>query len=278
MRYVMTVLTVMLCSLLWAETLVTKAKIAEVTERGFVFTIGTEAVPAQDESGTRFWKGIKPAKKDEFKPGEMVSIRLKTDESPAVLREICDEPTADFLTKIRKETVACSVVKVEAKNLTVRFENGTEFTYRHSDKSKVTANGAAATMSDLKEGQKLYVKGRLLPTLDTWVVEATDVKPPVASATSKAKKSSKAKPFKLAPSGKLKGLVDLHQPQYWMVDIYIGEHLVHVIYNAKTQIKLEGAKADASAIERGLFAEVLYKRDIYGRPIASEIKLYHGER
>jgi predicted DNA-binding antitoxin AbrB/MazE fold protein len=279
MRAILGVLLLLCVCFCRAETLITKAKIAEVTERGFVLTIGTESVPAEDESQTRFWKGFKPAKKEDFKPGEAVSVRLKTDGAPTILREITDETTADWLTRIRKETMPCTVVKVDPKSIVVRFDNGAEFAYRYSEKSKATLSGATVSVIDLKEGQKIHVKGRLLPTLDTWIVEATDVKPAtVAKPSSKTKKPAQPKPLKISSSGKIKGVVDLHQPQFWMVDMYVEKRLIHVTYTASTAIKLEGAKANASAIERGLWAEVLYRRDNYGRLIASEIKLYHGER
>ena len=278
MRASVFVLLMLVAALCMGETLTTKAKIATVSERGFVFTIGTEAVPSEDDTQTRFWKQFKPAKKEDFAIGESVAVRLKTDGVPTVVREIADEPTAEWLARIRQESVSCIVVKVDAKNMTVRFESGPEFSYRYSDKSKVTVGGSTVSVSDLKQGQKVYVKGRLLPTLDTWVVEATDVKPVAVAKAGKTKKEAQPKPLKIASSGKIKGVVDLHQPQFWMVDLVIEKRLVHVTYTSSTIIKLEGSKANASAIQRGLWAEVLYRRDIYGRLIASEIKLYHGER
>jgi hypothetical protein len=260
-----------LCGGAWAETLITKAKIAEVTERGFILTIGTEAVAVQDESASHFWKDRKPAGKSDFAAGASVTVRLKTDAAPTVVREMADTATYDWLEKIRKDVVACTVVKVDPKVMTVKIDGGGEFAYRYSDKSKVTVADASG-VTDLKEGQKLFVKGRLLPSLDTWIVSASDTKPLETPKT----KTSKPKETKtvIGPSGTIRGTVDLHRTTYLMIDLMVEGRLIHTVYNAKTQFKLDGQKADPSAIQRGQKIEVTYKRDQFGRLIASKVELF----
>jgi hypothetical protein len=198
--------------------------------------------------------------------------------SRTVLRELADISTYDWLEKVRKEVVSGTVVKVDQRVLVLRLDGGAEFAFRYSDKSKVTVQGAPA-ITDLKEGQRLYVKGRLLPTLDTWIVSASDQKPEPAATKSKKSKepaTERAKPIKIGASGTLKGTVDLHRPTYQMVDLMVEGHLIHAIYNAKTTIRLDGQKSDLSAIARGLKIEITYRRDQYGRLIASKIELFHS--
>ncbi len=271
MRFALVALLVLAAHLCGAETLVTKARILEITEKGFVLSLGTQSVVADADVKTKFWKSNKPGKLSDFGVGDAVSIRLKTDANPQQIREMADERTSIWLDRIRMETLGGLVERVDAKTLTLLLEDGSQFIYRHSEKSKLVLAGASPAMMSLKKGQRIYVKGRLLPTLDTWIVTATDVKPSPARLPA-------APPAEILSSGRLKGFVDLHQPQHSMVDLYVGERLIHVVYTSKTKVKLEGAKAQLSDIQRGLWMEVLYRRDTYGRPIASQIELFHGRR
>ena len=133
-----------------AETLLTEATIAEVSERGFVLKVGSEAVPVEDESATRFWRAQAKAERSAFKVGDAVGVRIKTDNSPAVLREMADVPTWKWLTRIRKEIVAGTLVKAEAKAVTLKLDDGTTFIYRTSDKSDFILKGKEASLNDLK--------------------------------------------------------------------------------------------------------------------------------
>ncbi|MEZ0326434.1 MAG: hypothetical protein ACAH95_11055 [Fimbriimonas sp.] len=271
MRVVFSALLILTAVLSSAETLIAKATISGITEKGFVLTIGTQSIAANFEAKTKYWRGFKVAKLSDFGSGDIIAVRLKSDSSPNVVREMADLSTWTWLERIRKETVEGTVERVDANTLTLNLDEGGEFVYRHSEKSKLSLAGAIVPLTNLRKGQRIYVKGRLLSNLDTWIVSATDAKPAALA-------SKQSAPTQINSSGRLKGVVDLHQPQFSIVDMYVGERLVHVVYLPKTKVKMDGSKAEFSDIERGLWIEVLYRRDIYGRPIASLIELFHGRK
>ncbi|CAN5429788.1 hypothetical protein BH11ARM1_BH11ARM1_03100 [soil metagenome] len=256
-----------------AETLVTKAKIAEVSERGYVLEVGTEMIPVQDESATHFWKNRKAGARTDFVKGDSVTVRLKTDAAPTLVREMADTPTYDWLDHLRKDVTPCEVVKIDTKYLTVKLDGGGEFAYRYSDKSKLEVAGVKS-VGELKEGQKLFIKGRLLPSLDTWIATIYDQKPAVATKST-GKKAPKIKPIKIGASGTLEGTVDVAKPPFSMIDMMVEGQLIHTTYTTKTTFTLDGAKIDASAVAHGLKISVTYKRDQFGRLIASKVVLTH---
>jgi hypothetical protein len=260
-----------------AETLVTKAKIAEINERGFVLTVGTEAIPAQDESTTHFWKDGKPTDRSSFAVGDSVTVRLKTDATPTLVRELADNATSDWLEKIRKGVVSGTIAKVDPRYVTVKVDGGGQFAYRYSAKSKLHISGASS-ISELKEGEHVYIRGRLLPSLDTWITELSDQAIKVetkATKTTKATSEERVKPLKINSSGTLKGTIDILKPPFQIIDVIIEGRLLHITYNSKTVFKLDGQKADASACERGLNIEFTYRRDQFGRLILSKVEVTH---
>jgi hypothetical protein len=254
-----------------AETLLTKAKIAEITERGFILSVGTEVIPVVDETATRFWRSRQPATKEDFKVGDLVGVRLKTDATPTLVREMADGATWDWLLKVRKEVLPAEVVKVDLKSIVLKVE-GVEFSFRYSDKSEITVAKKKTSAVELEKGQKLFVKGRLLPTLDTWLVSASDVAPAPVVAKASAKKPA-LPPLNIGNSGTIKGVVHMHQPHLRMFDLVIQERIVHFAYTPATAFFVDGKKSTASAVERGLTAQVVYKRDQFGRLIVSKVEL-----
>jgi hypothetical protein len=253
-----------------AESVVARARIVEITESGFVLGVGTESMSTQVEKTTRYWRDMTPAKKLDFLPGDSVMVRINEATTPASVREVADIASGEALAAIRKETLSCTVLKVDLKTVLVQMEGRIEFAYRYTEKSKLEIGGMAAHFGELKKGQRLFIKGRFLSSLDTWIVSASDVKP---------KDESPQKSRSTIPSSvKIQGVVDLHQPPFSMVDLYIDERLVHVIYTPRTVVKLEGSKTSFAAIERGLWARILVRRDQFGRLIASQIELFHGKR
>src|SRR5688572_24510664 len=106
----------------WAETLVTRAKIAEIDGTSIVLEIGTEAVPARFDKAAKFWKAKKPSDLNGFAKGDAVTVRLKTDADPPVVREIADPATYEWLTRVRKEPIEAKVVKVDAKQVVVALD------------------------------------------------------------------------------------------------------------------------------------------------------------
>jgi hypothetical protein len=142
-----------------AETLVTEAKILEVTERGFILKVGTEPLVVEDSPETRLWKGYVQAKRDAFAKDEAVGVRVKTDTDPPLLREMADASTWNWLLKIRKEPMKGTIEKVDARSMLVKFADGRSFEYRHSEKTKVNLAGKSAALSDLESGKSVYLKG-----------------------------------------------------------------------------------------------------------------------
>jgi hypothetical protein len=250
-----------------AANQVVDATIAEVTERGFILTVGTEPLAVEDESTTRFWKGKAQAKRDSFKAGDQVKVRLKTDVDPTVLREIADRPTYAWLEKIRKEPMPATIKKADAKYVTVKFDDGSEFAYRATDKTKIDV-GDAKAVGDLKEGMKVYAKGRTLPSLDTFLVTLSGK--PIAVAT-KTKTPPKPKPkrTKLDKEGTLKGTITYHLPLYRMFDVEMKGSLLHITYTPQTAFT--GGTARDIAV--GAEASVQYRRDGFGRIIALKVEL-----
>ena len=262
-----------------AENEILEAKVLEVTEKGFVLQVGTEPLAVDDEHDTKFWKGKSSAKRDDLKPGDAVFARVKVDNDPPVLRELADKETWKWLDKIRKEPQAGTIDKIDSKYLTVKFPDGTKFSYRATDKSKVSLKDKVdAGLSDLKSGQMVYLKGRTLPTLDTWLVEVSDS--PIALPKSASKKSSESKPkvvrkAALPESGRLEGHTLVLIPKLSMFDVIASDNRsLHILFNSQTKFFFEGKPATARAIERGLRFSLLYQRDRFGRILATKVELY----
>lgn len=262
-----------------AENEILEAKVLEVTEKGFVLQVGTEPLAVDDEHDTKFWKGKSSAKRDDLKAGDAVFARVKVDNDPPVLRELADKETWKWLDKIRKEPQAGTIDKIDSKYLTVKFPDGTKFSYRATDKSKVNLKDKAdAGLSDLKSGQMVYLKGRTLPTLDTWLVEVSDS--PIALPKSATKKTSEPKPkvvrkAALPESGKLEGHTLVLIPKMSMFDVIASDNRsLHISFNSQTKFFLEGKPTTPQAIERGLRFSLLYQRDRFGRILATKVELY----
>ena len=119
----------------FGETLITEAKILEVTERGFILSVGTEPLAVEDSVQTRYWKDSGTVKREAFAKGDLIFARIKTDTDPPLLRECADPATWKWLEKIRHEYVKGSVEKVEAKRLQLKLEDGKTFSYSISQKS-----------------------------------------------------------------------------------------------------------------------------------------------
>jgi len=188
------------------------------------------------------------------------------------LREIADEATWLWLEKIRHEYVKGTVEKVDAKTLVLKLADGTHFAYRATDKSKVKLKDVAgATVFGIEAGTVLWVKGRLLSSLDTWLMEATDTEPAASGKPSKAKKPPKADP--LPPTGTLEGHVLAHLDRLKMFDIQAGVRGLHISYNSSTRFTLDGKPAKAGVIQKGQLCVLQYHRDRAGRIIASKVEL-----
>jgi hypothetical protein len=253
-----------------SETLVTEAKILEVTERGFILKVGTEPLAVEDSPETRLWKGCSRTERTAFKKDDAVGVRIKTDTDPPLLREMADSPTWSWLSKVRKEPMKATVEKVEARDMTVQFADGKSFSFRISDKTKITLGGKISGASDLTKGMSVYVKGRLLPTLDTWLVEVSDQ--PIASKASSTKTKKEKPPAALPPSGTIEGTILGNLPGIRMFDLDVGR-LLHITYRSDTKFFLDGKPAKGENLTKGQHGIVHYSRDKAGRILASKVEL-----
>lgn len=255
-----------------AATLVTEAKVQEVTERGFVLIVGTEALVVEDAYNTRFWSGKAAAKRDAFPAEAAVTVRIKTDADPPQLREMADRTSWAWLEAIRKTPQSGTVVRCDAKTMTLRLGDGSEFAYRVTDKSKVQLAGKDGGLSDLKAGQVVHVKARTLPSLDVMASEVRDT--PFAVATSAKKRT--ARPTKVAvlpDSGTLSGHVTTPFPGLKMFSATIGIRVLHFSYNASTKFSLNGRACGPEALGRGAKVRITYRRDKYGRLACAKVEV-----
>lgn len=256
-------------------TLVTEAKVQEVTERGFVLMVGTEALVVEDAYNTRFWSNKATAKREAFAAGAPVTVRIKTDADPPQLREMADRTSWTWLEAIRKSPQAGTVVRCDAKNMTVRLADGSEFAYRVTDKSKIQLAGKDGGLDDLKVGQAVHVKARTLPSLDVMASEVRDTPFPVAASASRTKKAARpAKVAVLPDSGTLSGHVTTPFPGLKMFSATIGIRVLHFSYSASTKFTLDGRPATAEALGRGAKVRISYKRDKYGRLACAKVEVF----
>lgn len=261
---------------LQAETLVSSAKILEVNERGMILMVGTEPLAVEDSADTKWWKDMASAKKDAFGVGDSVQVRVKTDSDPPQLKEISDAQTGKWLESIRKTARRGTIEKVDAKYLHFKFDDGTKFAYRITDKSDIKlSNVSNPTTNDLKPGMSLYIKGRLLPTLDTWVYEVSDTAPVVVASNSKSKSTAKPKVATkpIAVTGKLDGVILRHIVSVKMIDVRLPDRNLHIIYQHDTAFIYKGRAGSAADIQPGRRILATYKRDVAGRVICSRIEI-----
>ena len=267
-------LLLLVASAFGAGTKIVQGKL-EVASEGdaWVLRVGTDAIPVSTESRTRFWKGRAAADAKAFKPGDAIFARIAPDYSPAVLREIADKESWTWLETIRKGVREGTVKAFDGKHLTMSFADGTEMAYRATEKSKLSLAGLPVTLGDLKTGQKLWLKGRTLPTLDVWLVEASDkaiVAPPKKTA---GRKTATAKPRRFPASGKLTGEIFLHSQGMGMFDLIVDGVRLHVSYFTVTSFTFGGTKCGANELVPKREATVTYKRDQYGRLSASKVDI-----
>lgn len=230
-------------------------------------------MPVSPEKKTRFWAKRATADATAFHAGDSVVARIAPDESPAALREIADKQSWDWLEKIRKGVCEGTVKAFDGKRLTVAFADGTEMAYRATEKSQVTIDGKPATLGDLKVGQRLWTKGRTLPTYDVWLVAAADKAIATTPKKAATKKAIEEKPKKLAASGKLEGEIDVHFQGQGMFDLIVDGRRLHISYFSSTAFTFGGTKAGPNELVYKRAATVTYKRDQYGRIGASKVEI-----
>ena len=264
----------------FAETEILEGKVAKITERGFVLSVGTEPLVVEDSSSTKFWKSKATAKRDGFQEGDTVMARVKTDADPPQLRELADKATWTWLDKIRKEPQRGVIEKLDTKYLTVRLNDGSLFAYRATDKSDIKLGAKTSPgLSDLSAGMTIWVKGRLLPTLDTWAAEISDAaiaatKSASTSSSGKSSKDKAPKPTPIPTSGKLEATILGDLPNLRIFDIMYGVRTLHITYNLETKFYLDGKATNHDAMRKGMPCIVHYKRDKSGRIIAAKVEMF----
>ncbi len=261
----------------WAETKIVEGTIADISEKGFVITVGTQPLAVEQGFETRFWSGKAIVKRDVFKVGDRVFARVKTDADPPQLRELADKATWDWLDRIRKEPQQGTIEKVDDKGVTLKFADGSVFVYRATAKSQVSLKDkAGATTTDLVVGQHVWAKGRTLPTLDTWLVTVTDSPLEVKPKKETHKRGEKTKA--LPTSGKLTGTIIALIKPLKMFDVLVGIATLHISYDIETKFTLDGKPANAEVMRRNMEFVAIYRRDKFGRIFASKVELFSRPR
>jgi len=242
-----------------------------MNERSFVFLIDGKSVAADDNPQTHFWIAKVRGVREGFKAGDQVGVRIKTDVSPAELRELSDSASWSWLTAIRKDPMGGVVIKADAKWLSVKLDDGSSFTYKVTAKSSAQIDGASKPVSALVEGTHVFVKGRLTSTLETSAAMVTDTRPDPEVKKGRTKRST---PLRLAANGKVRGIVETLHTSLRMFDVNVDDRLLHITYARDTKFLVNGTQAFATDVQKGAETVITYRRDGYGRLIASKVELF----
>jgi len=261
--------------LTFAETQIVDARVAKVDGTSIVLNTASGPLVAAFDEKTKFWKNKAESTADKFVEGDAVVARLKTNADPTELRELADKASWTWLDAIRKTPQQATVVQLDQKYLYVKLAVGGEFKYRITEKSGIELKGKnPAMVSDLTPGLVVYVKGRTLATLDTWVVLVSDQ--PIA-ANAKATKSSKTgKAVKAAPlpaAGTFEATVTKVTLTINMIDVLESGRVLHVTYVGSTRFTKDGKAVSFRDIAAGNRVKVSYRRDKLGRIIANAIEI-----
>ncbi len=260
----------------WGSTRIVEGKL-EVAPGGevVVLRVGDVAVPIAASRKTRFWaKRAVAADFRAFHVGVPVVARLDPDRSPALLKELADKESWTWLEGIRKEVRDGIAKSFERGYLTIAFDDGSEMAYHATAKTEITLDGKPASLSDLRSGQRLWLRGRTLATLDLVAVTISDRAPVVLpKKTTEKKRGSVGTPPKLAASGTLTGKIATLYPDQGMFDLLIDGSRFHVSYVAATEFTLNGTKCGSTGLVPDREASVAYRRDAYGRIVAAKVEI-----
>jgi len=240
----------------------------------------------------RFWKNFAPVPKPDFAGQEAVVVRAKTSVSPALAKELADAKTWAWLEKIRKQRLPGELKAIEKTGWRVAFSDGTQFLYRVTAKSKITIAGRPVTADAVPLGTKLVLKARTLPSYDTWLVSATDAittldaeeepeadrptpTPPKATKAPRVTtKKSSVPPSRPMPSnGVAVGRVVLILVGNGIFDVLIDGRTYHITVTRDTKWTVDGKRASIHDLTLDLDVRVTYRRDRFGRIIASKVDI-----
>ena len=272
LRFALSICAVLAAVIACSQSLITQAKIASVDEDGIYLLVGTDPLKVHDNSATRFWKDRKPSDRKKFSPKESVWVRANVKVDPPDLREMADQISKAWLDNIRKDFLRGEIKSVDAKFVSVKFDDGTEFSYRATDKSKIALKERPeATRNDLAVGLKAYFKGRLLPTLDTFLVEVTDVVPDKTHLKDPKGKVPKAVQLKDTDTIEVEILKRVDQLK--MFEATYGGRTIAFTFRPDTKVFVSSKPGGWSDITPGAKAKVSYKRDKTGRLICTRIDI-----
>lgn len=242
----------------------------------------------------RIWKNFAPVLKPEFAAQDAVVVRAKTSVAPAMAKEIADAKSWAWLEKIRKQRLPGELKAIEKTGWRVAFSDGTQFLYRVTAKSKITIAGRPVSADRVPLGTKLVLKARTLPSYETWLVSATDslatldageepmaedVDPPQDTpkprATTKpratAKKEPPARP--MPSNGVAVGRVVLILVGNGIFDLQVDGRTYHITVTGDTRWTVDGKRASIHDLQLDLEVRVTYRRDRFGRIIASKVDI-----
>jgi hypothetical protein len=237
----------------------------------------------------RYWKNFAPVPKPDFAGQEAVVVRAKTSVSPALAKELADAKTWAWLEKIRKKRLPGELKAIEKTGWRVAFSDGTQFLYRVTAKSKITIAGRSVPPDAVPVGTKLSLKARTLPNYDTWLVSATDAittldaedepeadpPPPTPKPTPKPRASAKkvAAPKPLPTSGVAVGRVVLILIGNGIFDLEVDGRTYHITVSPNTRWTIGGERGSMQDLVVDLQVRVAYRRDRFGRIIASKVDI-----
>lgn len=253
-----------------------RARVIQVTERGFVLRVGGSELVVEDTPKAHFWLKKVASKRTAFVAGADVYVRIKTDSTPVILREMADPESSQWLDDLRSKPHKGTVKNLDAKTITFGFADGSEMIYRVTAKTKVTMKGADVSPADLKPGDVLYIKCRALSTLDLSLVLASDL--PIKEDDEPGDKRGKgrkksADAFHLAASGTFEGEVGALSPAWKMFDVLTSGTTLHVSYNPQSRFLFGGVKGAVTGLKTGMHAKITYRRDTFGRIVGSRIEV-----
>lgn len=267
-------LSLVISASVFAQVEIVEGRIENVTGKQFELSTSKGRISALTDSKTRFWFGRQSVDMEKFPVGINFSARIKVSDDSATVKEIADTATAAWLTNIRKVPQLGTVVITNLKGITVKFADNTTFTYRATEKSQVIVGGKEASLDSIQPGQTLYFHARLLSNYDTWLKLASDappaIKPEATRTTTKSAKASQER-APMASSGEIEGTIVFFYPKTPIFDIVVDGQRYHVNYTANTQFVVDGKKAGANVLDLDLVVRIKYRRDRFGRIMASKI-------
>lgn len=216
---------------------------------------------------TRFWRVGATSALPKFAINETVRARFRVDEAGVELRELSDPGSAEMLDAVRTRYLPATVKKTDSAGWILTLANGAEHFYRKVPSTRLDRGV-------LKEGDKIWARGRMLASLDTVLVHASDVAPPQGPGSAGGTAPSPKPTPTPRPIGD-GGMVDVKivaiiagMP---MFDVDYDGRTYHVTYDASTVFRYE--RRSVRFGENWLRANVRmrFRRDRFNRILAMRV-------